>query len=116
MRLMLCLTAALLSACSYSVPVNGQFDGAPAQGTATASLAGGSFKVLNTSGLSCTGTYDANSTAITIQAPVSCTDGRVGNAIITRKTNLISGTAIVRLNDGTTGEFVFGDLQFGEEF
>ncbi|APG45678.1 MULTISPECIES: hypothetical protein [Phaeobacter] len=104
------------AACSVSLPVNGQFDGEPAQGTATASLSGGTFQVLNTRGLSCAGTYDAGTTAITIRAPVSCTDGRTGNAIITRKTDLISGTAIVRLNDGTTGEFVFGDLQYGEEF
>ncbi|MEX0281330.1 MAG: hypothetical protein AB3N13_09105 [Arenibacterium sp.] len=105
-----------LSACSYSLPINGRFDGEPAQGTATAALSGGTFQVQNTSGLVCTGNYDANTTAITITAQTTCNDGRHGNAIITRKTNLVSGTVIVRLNDGATGEFVFGNLSFDEEF
>ncbi|MEP0145701.1 MAG: hypothetical protein ABJV68_30325 [Paracoccaceae bacterium] len=116
MKRLALLTVLAIPSCSYSVPINGQFDGEPAQGTATAALSGGTFQVVNTAGLSCTGTYDANTTAITIPAKATCNDGRHGNAIITRKTNLISGTVIVRLNDGSTGEFVFGDLQFDQEF
>lgn len=105
-----------LTACTYSTPINGELAGKPAQGTATASTSGGTFFILNTDGLRCDGTYDALTEAITITAPVKCNDGRTGTAIITRKSNLISGTVIARLSDGTTGEFVFGDIPFDQEF
>ncbi|WP_348935041.1 hypothetical protein [Aquabacter sp. CN5-332] len=36
--------------------------------------------------------------------------------MITRQMDLISGTAIVTLNDGTRGQFVFGNLRFDQAF
>ena len=76
----------------------------------------GTFSVYNTDGLNCHGTYDSLTMDITITAPVKCNDERTGTAIITRKSNLISGTAIVKLSDGSKGQFVFGDLSYAEEF
>lgn len=106
----------LVSACGIQVPVNGELAGVPAQGTAAADLGGGRFSVSNTRGLNCSGTYDALDSNVTITAPITCNDGRTGNAIISRKSNMVSGTVIVRLNDGAEGRFVFGDLSFSQEF
>ena len=107
----------LLAGCDVSYPVNGVFNGQPAQGTTTAKMSGvGTFSVYNTDGLNCHGTYDSLTMDITITAPVKCNDERTGTAIITRKSNLISGTAIVKLSDGSKGQFVFGDLSYAEEF
>lgn len=108
--------ALLLSACSVSVPVNGELEGIRAQGTATAALSGGTFYVMSTSGLRCDGTYDAMTSDITITAPVTCNDGRTGNAIISRRADLTSGTVIVKLTGGAQGQFVFGNLSYAEEF
>ncbi len=105
-----------LAACSYSVPVTGEFAGKPALGTATAASGGGTFFVTQTNGFRCEGTYDALTFDITITAPVTCNDGRTGRAIISRKPDLVGGTVIVELNDGNTGQFVFGDLSFAQEF
>lgn len=45
-----------------------------------------------------------------------CDDGRTGEAVVTRQADLISGSAIVQLNDGTRGQFVFGDVTFEQAF
>ncbi|MDJ0631077.1 MAG: hypothetical protein QNJ44_22660 [Rhodobacter sp.] len=116
MRILWIAGVAALAGCSASWPVNGELGGDPVTGTATAAVSGGSFRVQNARGLVCAGTYDAYSAEITITAPVTCSDGRKGRAVISRKTNLLAGTGIVRLDDGTEGRFVFGDLSFAKEF
>ena len=116
MRKTLILLCTGLAACGAQFPVTGELEQTPAQGTVTVRVPEGSFSVTTVDGLICGGTYDAMSSDITITAPVRCADGRRGTAIITRKTNLLSGTVLVRLNDGATGRFVFGDLSFGDEF
>ena len=105
-----------LAACSFSVPVTGRIGQDLAQGQATASMNGGTFSATTIKGLTCTGTYDATSTAPTITAPATCSDGRAGNLIITRTLDGISGTVIGRLNDGTEAQFVFGNLTFDQAF
>lgn len=102
---------------SFSVPVTGNIGRDAAQGQATASLSGdGTFWVLTTRGLRCDGIYDDNSTEPTISAKVTCNDGRTGNAIITRTLDMLSGTVIARLSDGTEGRFVFGNLSYEQAF
>jgi hypothetical protein len=116
---MLILAMIGLSACGkIEVPVTGQLaDGTPAAGQATADFSGhGSFWVQVPGGVRCSGSYDANNTNPSIVAPVLCNDGRRGEAVITRQLNGLSGTAIVKLVDGTRGQFVFGDLRFDQAF
>ncbi len=97
--------------------MTGTIGSQPAQGAATARLdAPGTFYVLTPRGLRCEGTYDSLSTAPTITAPVRCTDGRTGTLIITRSMDLLSGTVIGELSDGTPAQFVFGNLSYGQAF
>ena len=113
------VSVVLLSGCatSFSVPVTGVLGQQAAQGQATARLSGeGDFWVLTTRGLRCEGTYDSLSSEPTITAGLNCNDGRTGNAIITRALDGLSGTVIGRLNDGTEGRFVFGNLRFDQAF
>lgn len=110
------LGALALAGCSMSLPVTGEIGGERAQGQAAASFSGtGTFYVLTTAGLRCDGTYDALSMEATITAPVTCSDGRTGNLIITRAPDRVSGTVIGRLSDGTEASFVFGNLSFGQD-
>lgn len=105
-----------LSACSYSVPVTGTIGDTPVQGQATAKAPTGDFWVMSTTGLRCDGTYDSMTSAPTITAPVKCNDGRTGDLIITRTLDMLSGTVIGRLSDGTEGRFVFGNLTYAQAF
>jgi hypothetical protein len=107
----------LVAACSFSVPVTGSLGGQAAQGAATAKANGaGTFYVVTIDGLRCDGTYDAMTDAPTITAPVKCNDGRTGQLVITRSMDGLSGTVMGRLNDGTEGRFVFGNLRFDQTF
>ena len=45
---------------------------------------------------------------MTLNAKVTCGDGRTGFAIITRDRGLQSGSGRVRLNDGSEADLVFG--------
>lgn len=110
------LLVSIVSACSVSFPVTGLIGDETAQGAATASTNGGTFYVVTLEGLRCDGTYDAFSTEPTIQSSVSCNDGRSGVLLITRDAKLTSGIASGRLNDGTSGRFVFGDISFEQAF
>jgi len=56
------------------------------------------------------------SRAPTIEAPVNCNDGRTGRLLITRTMDMVSGTVIGQLSDGTQGRFVFGNLTFDQAF
>ena len=78
------------------------------RGTTTAALSGGSFNVSNGK-LSCGGTYNALDYSPTISIPVLCSDGRKGIIIATRDNSGMSGGGHFTLNDGTTGDFIFGD-------
>ena len=102
------LLGCTLSACSITVPVvvigqNGQV----LKGTATADLSGGSF-VATDGKLTCSGNYNSLDTSVTITMQVLCSDGRKGFVIATREASGTSGHGTVKLNDGSTAEFVFG--------
>jgi hypothetical protein len=102
----------------FSIPVTGQLsNGLAASGQATARSDGrGTFWVQFPAGPRCSGDYNVRDPNPTIVVPVSCTDGRRGETVITRQAGLMSGTAIVALNDRTRGQFVFGDLTFSQAF
>ena len=104
-----------LSGCSYTAPVVVNDGKNVLIGTTTASASGGNFKVSDNE-VSCSGTYDAWDTSRTIQAQTDCSDGRTGTALITRDSTLSSGNGIIKMSDGKTATFLFGQpaIQFIE--
>lgn len=100
------------------IPVTGQLsNGSAAAGQATAFSDGqGEFWVQVPGAERCSGTYNVRDPNPTIVVPVSCGNGKRGEAVITRQADLVSGTAIVSLNDKTRGRFVFGRLTFDQVF
>ena len=111
MRSLLLLAAAFgLAGCAVTEPVAVVSPGVPGgimRGTTTASLNGGSFSVSSGS-LSCGGDYNAIDSSPTISIPVLCSDGRKGIISVTRDNSGLSGGGHFTLNDGTTGDFMFG--------
>ena len=78
------------------------------RGSGVASLSGtGSFNVSG-GGLSCGGTYNSLDMSRTITIPVLCNDGRKGLVTATRDNSGLAGGGRFTLNDGTTGDFIFG--------
>lgn len=45
-----------------------------------------------------------------------CSDGKTGHIVVTRTPDLMSGSAIVRLSNGTRGQFVFGNITYAQAF
>lgn len=111
MRALILVSLALaLAGCAITEPVAVVSKGIPGgimRGTTTASVSGGSFSVSNGS-LSCGGDYNALDTSPTISIPVLCNDGRKGIITATRDNSGMSGGGHFTLNDGTTGDFMFG--------
>jgi hypothetical protein len=120
MRIALVLMVAVGGCASLeiSVPVTGQYGGGIAAiGQATARGDGnGTFWVQAPAGLRCEGTYDSLDTNPSIIVPVKCTGGISGEVVIARRIGRGSGTAIAKLSNGQTGQFVFGDLTFEQAF
>jgi hypothetical protein len=77
------------------------------RGSATAALSGGTFSV-SAGKLICSGSYNSLDYSPTITMPVLCNDGRKGIVIATRDNSGISGGGRFTLNDGSTGDFIFG--------
>lgn len=105
------LLAPIIAACSHTFPVavvSGGVPGGIMRGSGTASLSGGTFSVSNGT-LTCAGNYDATDTSQTITVPVLCNDGRKGLITATRNRSGIGGGGRFTLNDGTTGDFIFGE-------
>lgn len=101
-----------LAACATSITepvavVSKDVPGGILRGTTTAGLSGGSFSVSNGQ-LSCGGTYDALDASPAISIPVLCNDGRKGIITAVRDPNGLSGGGHFSLNDGTSGDFMFG--------
>ncbi|MDZ5448636.1 hypothetical protein [Labrys sp. ZIDIC5] len=102
--------AIMLAGCSTTLPVAVVTKGVPGgimRGTTTAALSGGTFGV-SSGNLRCSGSYDAMDTSPTISMPVLCSDGRKGIITATRDNSGMSGGGRFTLNDGTTGDFMFG--------
>ena len=109
-RVILCAFGLALAGCAVTEPVavvSKGIAGGIMRGTTTASLSGGSFSVSN-GALTCGGDYNALDTSPTISIPVLCSDGRKGIIIATRDYSGMSGGGHFTLNDGTTGDFMFG--------
>jgi hypothetical protein len=106
--LLTCIFGVVVCGCSVTVPVvviapTGQ----TLRGTAHADLSGCSFSATDGK-LTCSGNYNGLDTSTTITMQVLCSDGRKGFVIATREASGTSGHGTVRLNDGSTAEFVFG--------
>ena len=100
-----------------SVAVNGQLNGQPAGGQATARGDGaGSWWIKVPGGAQCEGTYNSLDESPALVVPATCSDGRHGEAVLTRNVVQGGGTAIVTLNDGSKGQFVFGNLSYDQAF
>lgn len=112
------LPALLVGCMTIQVPVTGQLaDGTPMAGEAIGAWNGnGTFFVETTRGLRCSGTYNSLSQSPTLIIPVTCSDGRTGRLLSTRQMDMLSGSAIAELSDGTKGQFVFGNLKFDQAF
>lgn len=114
-----CIALAGCSSLSITVPVTGQVGkGVPATGQAVAGFDGhGEFWVqVANGGPRCTGTYNSLDPTQTITMPVACSDGRSGQLITTRRDDQVSGYAVAKLTDGTTGRFVFGGMKYEQAF
>lgn len=97
-------------ACSHTFPiavVTKDVPGGVMRGTGTASPAGGHFSV-SAGALVCAGDYDAWDHSRTITIPIVCNDGRKGLVTATRNDSLTGGGGRFTLNDGSTGDFIFG--------
>lgn len=94
-----------LTASSLTLPVavvNTQ--GKVMQGSATASLLGGTFEVADGEAI-CFGTYEMSLPAT---LPITCTDGRRGTVTFTRGVSVMSGSGYVELSDKSHAAFFFG--------
>lgn len=102
----------LLTGCgTITVPAAVQTsDGIALIGTTTAAISGGVFSVSTADQkIRCGGTYDALDTSPTISVPFTCSDGRYGNAIVTRARDGMSGSGSASLSDGSTAQLAFGN-------
>ena len=77
------------------------------KGSYHADLSGGSFVVTNCN-LTCSRNYNGLDTSLAITMQVLCSDGRRGFVIATREPIGAPGHGVVRLNDESSAEFVFG--------
>ena len=101
----------------FRLPVTGQFGSTPAAGQVTAFNNGvGTFWVQTPGGARCTGEYQVRDPNPALVLAGKCTNGKHGQIVVTRTPDLMSGSAIVKLSDGTRGQFVFGNLTYGQAF
>lgn len=111
MRAVLVAAASFIcAACSATFPIAVVTTGVPGgimRGEGHVSMSGGTFTVGDGT-LSCGGTYDGMDMSPTITVPVICNDGRKGLITATRNNAGTGGGGRFTLNDGMTGEFIFG--------
>jgi hypothetical protein len=114
MRYLATFSLIFLAGClpsSMTVPVAVVGKGLPGgvmRGTNTFSMAEASFNVSGGK-LSCGGSYSPSNSSITISIPVLCNDGRKGIVTATRDRDGMGGGGHFVLNDGTMGDFIFGE-------
>ncbi|MBN9317714.1 MAG: hypothetical protein J0I99_18395 [Devosia sp.] len=121
------LLAAVMSGCvssqpgepiaMFRLPVTGQFGAMPAAGQITAFNNGvGTFWVQTPGDARCSGEYQVRDPNPALVLAGKCSNGKSGQIVVTRTPDLMSGSAIVRLSDGTRGQFVFGNLTYAQTF
>lgn len=121
------LAAAGLTACvsaqpgppvaMFALPITGQFGSTPAAGQVTAYNNGvGTFWVTTPGGARCSGEYQVHELSPALVLTGKCSDGKTGQIVVTRTSDLMFGSAIVRLSNGTRGQFVFGNITYAQAF
>jgi len=95
------------------LPVSAKMDsGETFKGSTIASRDGARFSVQSSRhSVKCSGTYDLKDRRPTITLPVKCSDGRTGQAEVTRAPDLMSGWGKVELSDGSTGRLTVGTVR-----
>lgn len=82
------------------------------KGHTRASHGDGRFSARSSRGsVKCSGTYDLRDRRPTITLPIKCTDGRTGQAVVTRAPDLMSAQGKVKLSDGSAGRLDVGVVQ-----
>jgi hypothetical protein len=95
------------------LPVSVKMDtGETFKGSTKASRNGASFAVQSSRHqVSCSGTYNLKDRRPTVAISVTCSDGRSGQAQVTRAADLMSGWGKVKLSDGSTGRLTVGTIR-----
>jgi hypothetical protein len=95
------------------LPVSAKMDtGETFKGSSVASRDGGHFSVQSSRhSVKCFGTYDPKDRQPTVTLPVKCSDGRTGQAEVTRAPDLMFGSGTVKLSDGSTGRLAVGKVR-----
>ncbi|MFS8110776.1 hypothetical protein QD460_03505 [Rhizobium jaguaris] len=95
------------------LPVSAKMDsGETFKGSTIASHGTGRFSVQSSRhSVKCAGTYDLRDRRPTVTLPIKCSDGRTGNAEVTRTPDLMSAWGKVKLSDGSTGRLTVGTVR-----
>ncbi|MEZ2128025.1 MULTISPECIES: hypothetical protein [unclassified Sinorhizobium] len=98
---------------SIVLPVSVKMDsGETFEGSTVASRGRGRFSVQSSRhSVKCFGTYDLKDRRPTVTLPVKCSDGRTGQAEVTRAPDLMSAWGRVKLSDGSTGRLAVGRVR-----
>ena len=112
------MATSLIGCAAPKMAIIGQTsNGTPMAGESVANWDGaGTFWVQAPGGARCSGKYDSLTHTPSMVVPVRCTDGRTGQAIIARQANMMGGTVISELDDGTRAQFVFGNLTYEQAY
>lgn len=82
------------------------------KGSTIASRGNGRFSVTSSRrSVKCSGAYDLKDRRPTVTLPVKCSDGRTGQAVVTRAPDLMSASGKVKLSDGSTGRLTVGTIR-----
>lgn len=95
------------------LPASAKMDsGETFKGSTIASHGRGRFSVKSSRrSVKCSGTYDLKDRRPTVTLAVKCSDGRTGQAEVTRAEDFMSAWGKVKLSDGSTGRLVVGDAR-----
>ncbi|EJK87886.1 hypothetical protein PMI03_00042 [Rhizobium sp. AP16] len=82
------------------------------KGSTIASRGNGRFSVKSSRrSVKCSGTYDLKDRRPTVTLLVKCSDGRTGQAVVTRAPDLMSAWGKVKLSDGSNGQLTVGTVR-----
>ena len=104
-----CLAGIALSACSMTLPVDGEFqdDTTRFLGEATGYMDGsGNLDITTPDGVKCSGTFQYANARVTGQGGFNCTDGRTGDFFFT--SNGTQGKGFGKTDRGELFRFTFG--------
>lgn len=95
------------------LPLSAKMDsGETFKGSTIASHGDGQFSVKSSRrSAKCSGTYDLRDRRPTVTLSIKCSDGRTGQAVVTRAPDLMSAWGKVKLSDGSSGRLVVGTVR-----